>query len=299
MIRNLTADRGFPYEWIDVINPSLEEMEQLAEQYKLHEASVDDCMQPGHLPKYEQFKNYTFVIFRVYAESEKDADTVRGLTDKLAIFITDKYIMTVHNRSMPQLDHISDVLLEENECEMPLHVLIEIVLAGLHTYDEPAQKISQLIDYYEAQVFLTTRKVPLLKGIYFIKRKLDVIRRMLLLIYDIVDKIDYTGSSNAFTRDVRDLYVKQKSLYDSMSDNTNQLLNIYFNISSQRTNETMRILTIFSVFFLPLTFIVGLYGMNFSFMPELTWRYGYPFVIILMVTVIILTYLYFKKKKWM
>jgi magnesium transporter len=84
-----------------------------------------------------------------------------------------------------------------------------------------------------------------------------------------------------------------------MSENTNHLLNIYFNISSQRTNETMRVLTIFSVFFMPLTFIVGIYGMNFHNMPELSWQYGYPATIAAMAIVTIVIYSWFRRKKWL
>jgi len=77
------------------------------------------------------------------------------------------------------------------------------------------------------------------------------------------------------------------------------LLNVYFSASSQRTNDTMRILTIFSVFFMPLTFIVGIYGMNFKFMPELEWKKGYPAVMILMGIITLLIYIWFKRKKWL
>src|SRR5690606_343613 len=108
------------------------------------------------------------------------------------------------------------------------------------------------------------RQKPVLKGLYFIKRKVDVIRRILLLTYEAVDKLDPPDKTNAYSRDIRDLYIKQQTIFDTLSENTNHLLNIYFNISSQRTNETIRVLTIFSVFFMPLTFIVGIYGMNFK-----------------------------------
>jgi magnesium transporter len=80
--------------------------------------------------------------------------------------------------------------------------------------------------------------------------------------YDIINQIDADTKSNAYTRDIRDLYIMQQNVFDALSDNTNHLLNIYFNIASQKTNEPIRVLTIFSVFFLPLTFIAGIYRMN-------------------------------------
>lgn len=299
MVAYLTAGKDCAYEWIDITDPQPDEMWDIARKYSLHEASVADCLQPGHLPKYEQFRNYTFIILRVYYEANNEADTVKELTNKISVFINEKTIITIHRNPLQVIDFISGELLSEDGCKLSHQVLTEIVKAALHTYDQPGDKLAQLIDYYETQVFLARRKVSLLKGMYIIKRKVDVIRRLLLLTYEVVDKIDSANASNAYSRDLRDLYIKQKSLFDSLAENANHLLNIYFNISAQRTNETMRVLTIFSVFFMPLTFIVGVYGMNFRHMPELNWKYGYPLAWGAMAVVTIIISIWFKRQKWM
>lgn len=300
MIANLTEHSSCNYKWIDITAPTQDELDEIAEKYNLHPSSVHDCMQPGHLPKFEKIDNYTFIILRVYyPDNQINADTVQEITNKIAIFISNDFIITIHSKPWPPAVEICKHYVEQGVCASPHHVLNEIVRAGLLSYDQPGLKLTQSIEYYETEVFLTTRQVPLLKGLYFIKRKIDVIRRMLLLTYDIIDKIDPADSSNTYTRDVRDLYVKQKSLYDALSDHANNLLGVYFQISAQRTNDTVRVLTIFSVFFMPLTFIVGIYGMNFEFMPELKWKWGYPGVMILMVVVVIINYVWFRKKKWL
>jgi magnesium transporter len=299
MIRNLTQQRECNFDWIDITDPQPGELEGIAHKYNLHEASVHDCLQPGHLPKYEKIRNYTFIIIRVFSESDIEADTVQELTNKIAIFISEKFIITIHRRGWAPIQLISGEYMTENKCEIPAHLLTEIVKAGLRSYDEPGQKLTQSIEYYETQVFLAERNVSLLKGLYFIKRKVDVIRRLLLLTYDIIEEVDNPETSNAHTRDMRDLYIKEKSFYDSLSENTHQLLNIYFNVAAQRTNEIMRVLTVFSAFFLPLTFIVGIYGMNFQFMPELAWHYGYLFSGVLMAVVVIFIFVWFRKKKWL
>ncbi len=300
MTRNLAENHGVDYEWIDVVSPEEAELKKIAKQFGLHEASVNDCLQPGHLPKYERFKGHTFIILRVYdSEWDSEADTVQELTHKIAIFIAENFIITIHRQEWPPIVQISEEFVCGGDCKTAQHVLTEIIKRGLHSYEEPGGKITEHIEYYEKQVFLTARKASLLKGLYFLKRKVDVIRRLLLLTHDIIDKIDPRDASNAYTRDCRDLFVKQHSLFDSLSEQINNLLNIYFNISSQRTNETMRVLTIFSVFFMPLTFIVGVYGMNFQNMPELKWDWGYPSALILMVVVTLGVYLWFRKKKWL
>jgi len=300
MITDLTADISCAFRWIDVTDPTEQELQEIATRYSLHPASVSDCLQPGHLPKYEQFPGYTFIIQRVYnTDPNADADTVQELTGKIAMFVTQEFIITIHRKPWEPISAIRTEYISSGRCSSPFQVLNILIRTGLHSFDAPGKAITDSIDFYEMQVFLRKRKLPLLKGLYFMKRKLDVIRRLLLLTYDIVDRMDSHETANAYTRDVRDLYVRQKSLYDSMFETTNHLLNLYFNVSAQRTNETMRVLTIFSVFFMPLTFIAGVYGMNFHHMPELEWQYGYPMVMLLMVAVTILVFVWFKRKKWL
>lgn len=288
------------YEWIDLTDPDADELAGIAATHSLHKASIQDTLEADHLPKFERLKTYTFIILRFYAaEKENQADTVEELTNKVAVVIADGFIITIHRKAWEPLKRISEEKVNNRECETTMHVLIEILRAVLESYEEPAKKLNHSIDLYEEQVFLKHRKIPMLKGLYYIKRKVDVIRRLLLLSFEVIDKIDPPDESNAYTRDIRDLHIKQHSLFDSLAENTNHLLAIYFNVSAQRTNEIIRVLTIFSVFFLPLTFIVGVYGMNFKFMPELTWKMGYPAVILLMIIVTACIYYWFKRKHWL
>jgi magnesium transporter len=85
---------------------------------------------------------------------------------------------------------------------------------------------------------------------------------------------------------------------DQVHENASSLLDTYLAIATHRTNEIMRVLTIFSVFFLPLTFIVGIYGMNFRYMPELGWTLGYPFTIALMLAITLSIFFWFRRKRW-
>jgi magnesium transporter len=300
MIRTLAEKGNGSYTWVDIQGPVKKELQEMAGKYKLLEESVQDCLQPDHLPKYERLKHYTFSILRFFSTNDDpEDDTVQELTDKIAVFIGENFILTIHRKEWPALDRINEQYVQAGDCKMPLHVYIEIVRATLQSYGEPAQKLTHDIEYFEEQVFLKYKKRPILKGLYFLKRKVDVIRRVLLLSYDIIDQVDPEENSNAYTRDVRDLYVKQQSVFDSLSENMNQLLNIYFNIAAQKTNDIIRVLTIFSVFFLPLTFIVGIYGMNFEHMPELKWKHGYPGIYLLMLIVTLIIFLWFKRKKWL
>ncbi|WP_215242295.1 magnesium transporter CorA family protein [Dyadobacter helix] len=300
MIKTIADSRHHPYEWVDVTDPTKEEIHEVASKYGLHDSSIEDCLQPDHLPKHENVESYVFIIFRLHSKDVSGkADTVQELTDKIAVFLKDDMIISIHKKAWPQLDVIVDHYLKKGLCKSTHHILNEIVKTGLDTYEERATKLTQEIEYYEENMFLKNRKVSLLEGLYYLKRKVDVTRRILLLSNEIIEKIDTPETSDTLTRNTRDLYVKLKSIYDSLFENTNHLMTIYFSISSQRTNEIIRVLTIFSVFFMPLTFIVGIYGMNFEFMPELKMKYGYPGVMLLMVALTVLIYIWFKKRSWL
>ena len=286
------------FTWIDLIDPSDVELHELAEEFKLHPALVKDCMQPDHLPKYERMEDYAFIIFRIHTHNNvAEADSVQELTHKIAIFQAHDYIITIHRKEHALFEDLIK-LIDARLCKKSSELLNSLINACLNTYAEPLAKLTKSVDYYEEVVFLRPKKVPMLKGLYYLKRKIDLLKRMLILSFDIIEALDHE-EGNVYTRDTRDLYVKFQHMLEALCDNIHQLLAIYFSASSQRTNETVQILTIFSVFFMPLTFIAGIYGMNFKFMPELGWKLGYPGVIGMMVLVTILIYFWFKRKGWL
>ena len=98
-------------------------------------------------------------------------------------------------------------------------------------------------------------------------------------------------------QDIKDELLNLITYNDESVENSTQLMATYLSISYQKNNEVVRLLTIFSAFFLPLTFIVGLYGMNFKFMPEITWKFGYLFSIILMIIIVVIIYFWFRRKR--
>lgn len=298
MVNVIVEKKEQDFEWIDIIDPTVEELTQIAEKYKLHPALVKDCLQPDHLPKYERMENYTFIIFRIHTDTNvAEADTIQLLTHKIAVFYGETFILTVHRREYPLFKPLIG-LVQSGKCNNSKELLNALISACLNTYEEPLSKLAKSVDYYEEIVFLRPKKIPLLKGLYYLKRKIDLLKRMLILSFEIIDAID-SAQGDVDTRDIRDQYVKFQNMFDSLAENIHQLLAIYFSASSQKTNEIMRVLTIFSVFFMPLTFIVGIYGMNFDFMPELGWKMGYPGVMGIMVLITILIYIWFKRKRWL
>jgi magnesium transporter len=298
MINPFKGKSDAPFEWVDVINPSNEELLALGERYNLHPSAIQDCMQPEHLPKYELIEEVHFIICRFYDDqADKQADSIQALTSKLAIFFTKDLLITIHRQDLPLLKEAMD---KYRNHPSTLDVVCKAVKACFTSYQGPANKLDAEIDFYESRIFLKKRILDLLKSLYRIKRQVYVLRKLTNLTEEIVQKLSESSSrKNPYAQDLKDSYVKTDTQVEEVYDSILSLLNIYLSISSQRTNEVMRTLTVFTAFFLPLTFIVGVYGMNFQYMPELNKVWGYPGVIGLMLAITIVVWIWFKRKGWL
>jgi magnesium transporter len=300
MVEVQTAEATGTWEWVDVTDPGWDDFQAIAEKYHLHPASVHDSLQPNHLPKYEVLNNTVFAIIRVYdKEPGTEGDTVQDLTNKIAVFFNEDFLITVHRNHYPFFANLKKSQVESGLCEQPLQFFIQIFKEVLQTFEGPALKLAAELDYYESKVFLKNPKhYDLTNGMYWLKRKAEVSKRVLQLSKTVLDNLS-RESSDPQVQDLLDLYLRLLNMYEEIDNAINNLINIYIGLASQRTNEVMRVLTIFSVFFMPLTFIVGIYGMNFRYMPELNAKAGYPLTMLVMLLITVAIFLWFKKQRWL
>lgn len=288
------------FKWIDVQGPTEEDLKQISRKYKLHRYTVMDCMESDHLPKQENLGNMQFVIARFLIDNQSiKSHIVQEISSKIAIFYNADLIITVHRLKQPFLKAIHTKNMQNGGYKSPNELITSIIWNVLHSYDQPALNVSQSIDDYEETVFMKPLTKELLQDIYLIRRKASVCLKLLLLTKEVINKIPDVDNDPAVLQDVRDLHLKLVTLFEQAHEDTTHLLDIYLSLSSKNSNEVMKVLTIFSVFLLPPTFIVGLYGMNFQFMPELHHKYGYPIVLTVIVILTIVIYSWFKRKKWL
>lgn len=286
--------------WIDIVNPTEDELIELSNKYDIHQNYIQDCLKPDHLPKYEELDTVKFIVSRIYdIKQSADADTIQEVSRKISIFITKNTLITIHRTEQSILTDIKHNYVDNLKCTDINHLLLIILNKVLISFEAPAYKLNDEIDFYENKIFLKNKLPNLLKNLYRIKRKTSVNRRILTLTKDIINKLEPDYKKNPLYRELQDTFVHQDTIYDQLNEDINNILQLYLSISSQKTNEVIRVLTIFSVFFMPLTFIVGVYGMNFKFMPELEWKYGYYLSLVTMLVVTYIIYLWFKRKDWM
>lgn len=287
------------FEWIDVTNPTKSELSEIAAKYGLHTTMVEDCLQPDHLPKMEAVGDNYFGILRAFnTDTSEIADTIQEITDKIAIFLGNDFIVTVHRPSFSFLESIKHTYVETGKCSSSYHVLFRIFSQVLTTYDGPLADLVKEIDLYEPRIFLQKKMPDLLRNLYYMRRRATVIEHVLELSKPVHENLKGKIAAPHYNH-MKDEFLRLQTNARQIVDNGSNLLNIYISLSTQRTSEVMRVLTLFSVFFMPLTFIGGIYGMNFDVMPELRWTYGYPLVMGVMVAVTITIYLWFRRKGWL
>lgn len=288
------------FTWLDLTNPTQEELLEIAGKYGIPRSSVQDSLEPEHLPKFEQIEDKVFIIVRVLdQEAKSKAGSIQQVSRKIAIFYDKGLLITIHRSEQPLLRELKTNYLDTGKVQKEREILLRIIYKVLKSYEDPATRFAEEMDVYESAIFLR-RKVPdILKNIYKVKRRASVCFRIITLMDDVVRRVVELDKKHYLAQDLLDLELRLSILYNEVVEESNHLLNIYISFTSQRTGEVIRVLTIFSVFFMPLTFVVGIYGMNFDFMPELHWHYGYFATLGAMLLITVVIYFWFKRKRWL
>lgn len=295
MIANTTKKEFDSFNWLDVKCPSEEQFADIATEFKLEKYSVRDSLEPGHLPKIEKIKNFNFVILRAYTANENDnISTVEELSNKVAFFYNEKQLITIHRTQFPFLENLSK---SDKKFHSVYDLLIAIFKEIVQTYTAPSQWQTDQIDEVEKTIFLKDHNKISLEDLYFQKAETRISKKLLVLTQNVINQIQVPEVNQSGLQDVKDNLIKLILEYEESLENANNLMNTYLSVTAQKSNDVMKLLTIFSAFFLPLTFIAGIYGMNFDFMPELRWKLGYFYVLFFMLLLAIVIYAWFKRKK--
>ncbi|EIJ43923.1 Mg2+/Co2+ transporter [Beggiatoa alba B18LD] len=268
------------FQWIDVVSPTYEELENLGHEFSIHQTAIQDCLQPEHLPKQEDIKGVNFIIVRVFDENAPEtANNVHQLTRKIAIFLSKDFLITVHRVDLSFLDELREKWEQSQSIhfnELVVLVLRDLLKGVIKSYEAPLVTGQGELERFEATIFEGKSTIDSVQNLYLLRRKMSIYQRMLYLFQDILIKLDSPFELHSpLLQDLREELESLCFLVDHTVESADNLLTLNLSLASYKTNETMRVLTIFSVFFMPLTFIAGIYGMNFDYMPELHWHYGY------------------------
>lgn len=282
------------FTWIDIAQPDETKLAALADEYGLDYFLIKDSLERGHLPKIEKLSKYTFIILRAFSPSKNGRITnVNELSNKIAFFYNDKQVITIHRANFEFIKEINNEIQFVNAEQFLLYIIKQMI----ETYSDSAQELSDKIDLIEQVIFLKDYRKVSLEDLYFQKSQTRISKKILHLTQHVLHEMDIYEYNKIAFQDIKDQLISLILTFEEVMDDSNNLMNMYLSVNAQKTNDVMKLLTIFSAFFLPLTFIAGIYGMNFKYMPELESKYGYFIVLGLMTLLSIIIFYWFRRKK--
>ncbi len=295
------SDKTATFQWIDLIDPAAEELEEVIAQFALPADLVKTCLEPSHLPMFETLEGAHFILVR-YADLETyklvEADTMTELTRKIACFVGPHFLVTVHRKEPKFLTSLFEAA-PRRVMNHPYRLLADILQAVLESYEAPLSFNENSFEAFELMIIEGSIKPGIIKDLYFLKRKISIYKRMIRMTLDVIFKMHLRDAPKMELRSIREEGDRMYFFSSELEEDVAHLLDTHLSLSANRTNDIVRVLTLFSVFFMPLTFIVGVYGMNFKFIPELDWRWGYAAVWAVMIVTCAILFVWFRKKGWL
>ena len=288
--------------WVDVADPTGEDFRELAQEFKFHPLSIEDCRNEHQRPKVEEYQGYYFIV--LYEAELKEGGHLE--LRELNIFLGKNYLVTVHSQPIRAIP-VAERLWREwaDLAERGTGLLAYLVIdAIVDDYMPLLDTLSDRMDDLEDQIFGDFEPASI-EEIFRIKKQLLFLRRSVAPLRDVFNTLlrreqpVFSRETHVYFQDVFDHLIRTADTIDTLRDMLGTTMDAYLSISGNRMNQVMKRLTSISTILMSVTLIAGIYGMNFDFMPELGWRYGYVGALASMVLVGLAIYLYFRKIKWL
>jgi len=289
--------------WIDIDNlKDTDIIDRVGSLFNIHPLIIEDIKQPGQRPKMEEFDSYSYFVLRMFS-LRNDKISI----EQVSIIMGKSYIITFQEKPGDVFDPIRKRIragkyrINSLHSDFLAYSLIDSIIDNYYTILET---LGEQVENLE-EILLVNQGKSALHNIHFLKRKILSLRRSVWPLRELLTNFERSESvliekpTHEYIRDIYDHVIQIIDTIETYRDSLSSMLDIYLSSVSNRTNEIMRVLTVISTIFIPLTFITGLYGMNFKYMPELSWKAGYPIVLLVMAFVIIGLIIFFKKKKWL
>ncbi|MDD5330337.1 MAG: magnesium/cobalt transporter CorA [Sulfuricella sp.] len=299
-----TARTASGITWVNVDGiQQIELFQRLGACFGLHPLVLEDIMNTDQRPKMEDFGDYVYIVLKMLT-SNGHGEIV---AEQISLILGRNFLLSFRERESdifhPIVERIRNAkgLIRKEGADYLAHALLDAVV---DRYFGVLEKREEEIDLLEDEV-IANPTPRTLQNIHILRRDLIFLRKAIFPFRSVISALErgespfFKQTSRIYLRDIYDHTVHIIDTLETFRDLATGLLDIYLSSVSNRMNLAMRTLTVIATIFMPLTFIAGLYGMNFRNMPELEWRWGYPAALLLMATVGISMQVYFRRKKWL
>jgi len=296
--------------WVDVEGVArAETVRELGNLFGLHPLALEDVVNTGQRPKADSYDEQLFVVMNLPSIDEEG----NIASSQASLFLGNKFVVSFHRSNGMPFDPVLQRLrkhsgkIRERQADYLLYTLLDVIIdRGFPVLEEVSESIEDLEDE-----LLEDPDRETLAKIHRMKRELLTLRRMLWPQREVINFLSreeqpqVNSSTRPYLRDCYDHTIQIIDLLEAYREMTASMLDVYLSSVSNRLNEVMKVLTVIATIFIPLTFIVGVYGMNFGnksdspwAMPELNWYYGYPILWLLMLLIAGGMFIYFKRRNW-
>jgi len=287
----------YEWFWVDFDQPIDEEIEKLHHPFNFHPLSIEDCLHNLQRPKIDYFETYTFFVTHCL-----NPKTVKK--DELNIFLGKNFVVTFHHHASVEVNAVKEMLLKEETAAWTQYTVLYQLLD--HLVDNYFPIVYQIEDSLAEIDENPTNKTmeALLDELFSTRHQLLSLRHTVVPMKDLLHQMINTEKLAAllmkreYYSDIYDHLLKISELIESNRELTTDIRDSYLSYNSHHSNRIMQILTVITTIFMPLSFLAGLYGMNFLNMPELHWKYGYFLLLFVMVSIGVGMFILFKRKGW-
>jgi magnesium transporter len=306
-----TIEQAFPLRdlptvtWINIDGlHEVDVIEKAGQHFNIHPLVLEDILNTGHRPKAEEFENALFVVLKML-DYDKATEKIRS--EQFSLVLGPNFLITFQEIPGDVFDLVRERIrkpqtrIRKSGCDYLAYALIDAIVDH---YFMILEALADKIEYLEAE--LLDDPTPSTMGIiHGLKQEMIYVRKQIWPIREIINGLVKNESSliqdqmHVYFRDVYDHTIQVIDTIESYRDILAGMLDMYLSSVSNKMNEIMKVLTIIATIFIPITFVAGIYGMNFKYMPELEWRWGYFMVWGLIVVVAGIMIGYFKKKQWL
>ncbi|MDG5473100.1 magnesium/cobalt transporter CorA [Jeotgalibacillus sp. ET6] len=291
---------GFAWYWVDFDQPDSKEEEELAATFDFHPLAIEDCLEKGYQrPKLDDYHEYIFFLIHSLSKETYDAQEVN-------LFVNDNMLVTFHHEKLEGIEQLWKKLqqcadVEEFDPVSLVHAIVDNIVDEYFPY---VYGIEDHLNHIEERTDENSSH-DLMDRLFDVRHDMQKLRRSLLPMRDLLyrllstSKISIDKEQQLYFQDIYDHVIKLVEMLESYREFSSDIRDNYISVSSDKMNNIMMTLTVITTIFMPLTFIAGLYGMNFVHIPELEYQNGYFVVLAIMALIAMVMFLVFRRIGWL
>jgi magnesium transporter len=291
--------------WINIDGlHDIELLEKLGKGFELHPLILEDILSTGQRPKFEDYEKYIFIVLKMLSFSGENQSVE---AEQVSLILGPNYVISFQERVGDVFENIRDRIRNAKGRVRkmgPDYLAYSLIDAVVDNYFVILEKFGEKIESMEEEVVVDPTEKTV-QQIHSLKREMIALRKSIWPLRELIAGLQKSESSlikettDVYLRDVYDHTIQIIDTIESFRDMVSGLLDIYLSSLSNKMNAVMKVLTIIATLFIPLTFVAGIYGMNFEYMPELKVRWAYGAVWLVMITIAVIMLFYFRRKKWL